>query len=120
MEYGYFDAFLKSLYINFSILGFRKFITWKNEICSITKAILTGANLASPTCHGTGCFFASSRGYAVKICLESFPISLEASWHWLILASIGAIDCINSPLWRKVEKKLCLGGRFRKQSGKVV
>ena len=40
MEYGYFDAFLKSLYINFSILGFRKFITWKNEICSITKAIL--------------------------------------------------------------------------------
>ena len=53
--------------------------------------IITGADLASPTCHGTGCFFASSRGYAIKICLESFPISLEASWHWLILASIGAL-----------------------------
>ena len=53
--------------------------------------IFTGADLASPTCHGTGCFFASSRGYAIKICLESFPISLEASWHWLILASIGAL-----------------------------
>ena len=53
--------------------------------------IYTGSNLASPTCHGTGCFFASSWGYAIKICLESFPISLEASWHWLILASIGAL-----------------------------
>ena len=53
--------------------------------------IFTGADLASPTCHGTGCFFASPRGYAIEICLESFPISLEASWHWLILASIGAL-----------------------------
>ena len=62
---------------------------------SVTISIYTGADLASPTCHGTGCFFASSWGYAIKICLETFPRTLEASWHWLILASIGALDYNN-------------------------
>ena len=79
---------------------------WRNvrynffDFCLGSTAMCTGADLASPTCHGTGCFFASSRGYAIKICLESFPISLEASWHWLILASIGAIEHYTSSQYK--------------------
>ena len=76
----------------FSFWLLHRYNFWRKcQFCRVTSYMNTGADLASPTCHGTGCFFASSWGYAIKICLESFPISLEASWHWLILASIGAL-----------------------------
>ena len=58
---------------------------------SATKVtvIYKGADLASPTCHGTGCFFAPPQN-SVDI-LGAPKKNLESlKWHWLILPLISA------------------------------
>ena len=52
--------------------------------------ISTGAHLASPTCHDTGCFFCpvpKVRAYFWRPATKSLD---SPNWHWLILAPMGA------------------------------
>ena len=64
-------------------------------------------NQPVPSCHGTGCFLASPRSYAIKSLeiINIFPKSFEAlKQHWLISALIGALvynefgDTLNAAL----------------------
>ena len=59
----------------------------------ICLLISKGAELASATVPWHWLFFCLASKLCYKNLPQDIPISLEASkWHWLILASIGALD----------------------------
>ena len=65
------------------------YIVFRHLDCIINK----GAELASATVPWHWLFFCLASKLCYKKFASDFPISLEASkWHWLILASIGALD----------------------------
>ena len=52
--------------------------------------MIKGADLASPTSHGTGCFFAlPCKSVHILSALKKRPVK-SPKWHWLFLPPIGA------------------------------
>ena len=70
-------------------------VTFNQIFCKLILMLFygipTGANLTSPNCHDTGCFFAPSRKSVHTYIVHPVKKFLKSpKWHWLILSPIGA------------------------------
>ena len=82
-------SYLMCMYISTPSLICGLNIEKKSRFCG--SHIIIGANIASPMCHGSGCFFAQPRKSVHTYFGRPVTKTLESPmWHWLILPPIGA------------------------------